>query len=241
MTRHPVKLEQLPPDLRDGRRSTSAAASTGRRASCAREVFRALPRRARAAARGREARRDPVPAAAVHRLQGRVARVPRVGAASSSAATRCWSSSGTASWLDDDNRDETLAFLERLGATHVIVDAPKVETRGTSSRRSSRSRRRRSYVRFHGRNAATWNKRGGGAAERFDYLYSEDELARVGRAAARAGGAGRTRHTRSSTTTTSTAGPEAAAGSRRPRRTRRRSGRLLEEEGGRHDADKVGT
>jgi len=33
------------------------------------------------------------------------------------------------------------------------------------------------YVRFHGRNAATWNKRGGGAAERFDYLYSGDELA----------------------------------------------------------------
>jgi uncharacterized protein YecE (DUF72 family) len=33
------------------------------------------------------------------------------------------------------------------------------------------------YVRFHGRNLGTWNKRGGGAAERFDYLYREDELA----------------------------------------------------------------
>ena len=32
------------------------------------------------------------------------------------------------------------------------------------------------YVRFHGRNAGTWNKRGGGAAERFDHLYAEDEL-----------------------------------------------------------------
>jgi uncharacterized protein YecE (DUF72 family) len=32
------------------------------------------------------------------------------------------------------------------------------------------------YVRFHGRNAATWNVRGGSAAERFDYLYSEEEL-----------------------------------------------------------------
>ena len=32
------------------------------------------------------------------------------------------------------------------------------------------------YVRFHGRNADTWNKRGGSAAERFDYLYSEEEL-----------------------------------------------------------------
>ena len=32
------------------------------------------------------------------------------------------------------------------------------------------------YVRFHGRNLGTWNKRGGSAAERFDYLYSDEEL-----------------------------------------------------------------
>ena len=32
------------------------------------------------------------------------------------------------------------------------------------------------YVRFHGRNAATWNTRGGSAAHRFDYLYAEEEL-----------------------------------------------------------------
>jgi uncharacterized protein YecE (DUF72 family) len=32
------------------------------------------------------------------------------------------------------------------------------------------------YVRLHGRNLATWNKRGGSAAERFDYLYSDEEL-----------------------------------------------------------------
>jgi uncharacterized protein YecE (DUF72 family) len=31
-------------------------------------------------------------------------------------------------------------------------------------------------VRFHGRNLGTWNKRGGSAAERFDYLYSDEEL-----------------------------------------------------------------
>ena len=30
------------------------------------------------------------------------------------------------------------------------------------------------YVRFHGRNLGTWNKRGGSAAERFDYLYSDE-------------------------------------------------------------------
>jgi uncharacterized protein YecE (DUF72 family) len=31
-------------------------------------------------------------------------------------------------------------------------------------------------VRTHGRNADTWNVRGRSAAERFDYLYSEEEL-----------------------------------------------------------------
>src|SRR5437773_1541474 len=29
------------------------------------------------------------------------------------------------SWLDDEHRDETLAFLERHGMTYVIVDAPR--------------------------------------------------------------------------------------------------------------------
>ena len=29
---------------------------------------------------------------------------------------------------------------------------------------------------MHGRNAGTWNVRGGSASDRFDYLYSEEEL-----------------------------------------------------------------
>jgi uncharacterized protein YecE (DUF72 family) len=33
------------------------------------------------------------------------------------------------------------------------------------------------YVRMHGRNAETWNVRGRSAAERFDYLYPDEELA----------------------------------------------------------------
>jgi uncharacterized protein YecE (DUF72 family) len=32
------------------------------------------------------------------------------------------------------------------------------------------------YVRFHGRNAATWRARVASAAERFRYLYAEEEL-----------------------------------------------------------------
>jgi uncharacterized protein YecE (DUF72 family) len=79
------------------------------------------------------------------------------------------------SWLDDDNRANVLAFLEELGATHVIVDAPKTDAKNlvpTVLAATSRT----VYVRMHGRNAKTWNIRGRSAAERFDYLYSEEEL-----------------------------------------------------------------
>jgi uncharacterized protein YecE (DUF72 family) len=79
------------------------------------------------------------------------------------------------SWLDDENRAAVLSFLEERGLTYVIVDAPRTEARNlvptvvalTSST---------AYLRLHGRNAATWNRRGGSAAERFDYLYSTEEL-----------------------------------------------------------------
>jgi uncharacterized protein YecE (DUF72 family) len=79
------------------------------------------------------------------------------------------------SWLDDEGRQETLAFLERRGLTYVIVDAPKTSARNlvpTVVATTSPT----AYVRFHGRNAGTWNLRTGSAAERFDHLYSADEL-----------------------------------------------------------------
>ena len=85
------------------------------------------------------------------------------------------------SWLDDENRAETLAFLERIGATYVTVDAPRSDTAKNLVPTVPAVTSATAYVRFHGRNLATWNKRGGSAAERFDYLYTDEELARVGR------------------------------------------------------------
>ncbi|HEY4412752.1 MAG TPA: DUF72 domain-containing protein [Gaiellaceae bacterium] len=81
------------------------------------------------------------------------------------------------SWLDDDNRAETLSFLERIGATYVTVDAPKSDDAKNLVPTVPAVTSKTAYVRFHGRNLGTWNKRGGSAAERFDYLYSEQELA----------------------------------------------------------------
>jgi uncharacterized protein YecE (DUF72 family) len=79
------------------------------------------------------------------------------------------------SWLDEEHRADTLRFLEEHAMTYVIVDAPQTGGKNvlpTVVATTSET----AYVRFHGRNAQTWNKRTGSAAERFDYLYSEDEL-----------------------------------------------------------------
>ena len=57
----------------------------------------------------------------------------------------------------------------------MTVDAPKVEA-GNVPATLVAATSPLAYVRFHGRNAGTWNVRGGSAADRFDYLYSEDEL-----------------------------------------------------------------
>jgi uncharacterized protein YecE (DUF72 family) len=79
------------------------------------------------------------------------------------------------SWLDEENRGATLALLEELGASHVVVDSPKTEAKNLVPTVVAATSPL-AYVRFHGRNASTWNARGGSASDRFDYLYSDDEL-----------------------------------------------------------------
>jgi uncharacterized protein YecE (DUF72 family) len=80
------------------------------------------------------------------------------------------------SWLDEENRVDSLAFLERIGASYVVVDAPRSDTARNLVPTVVATTSPLAYVRFHGRNLGTWNKRGGSAAERFDYLYSDEEL-----------------------------------------------------------------
>jgi uncharacterized protein YecE (DUF72 family) len=80
------------------------------------------------------------------------------------------------SWLDDEHRAETFGFLEDIGASNVTVDAPRSETAKNLVPTVPAVTSETAYFRFHGRNLATWNKHGGSAAERFDYLYSDEEL-----------------------------------------------------------------
>jgi uncharacterized protein YecE (DUF72 family) len=79
------------------------------------------------------------------------------------------------SWFEDNVLAEVLRWLDERGISYVTVDAPKLDA-GNVPRSIPAVTARFAYVRFHGRNADTWNRRGGSAAERFDYLYEEAEL-----------------------------------------------------------------
>ena len=81
------------------------------------------------------------------------------------------------SWMEEAERADTLAFLEATGLAYVSLDSPRTRASNVSPRVAAATHRV-AYVRFHGRNAATWNIRGAeSAAERFDWLYSAEELA----------------------------------------------------------------
>ena len=77
-------------------------------------------------------------------------------------------------WLNEKNRAPTLDFLRRSGLPFVCVDEPqgfKSSVPPVAEVTSDIG-----LVRFHGRNAETWEKKGIGPAERFNYLYTEAEL-----------------------------------------------------------------
>ena len=58
----------------------------------------------------------------------------------------------------------------------MSLDSPRTRASNVSPRVAAATHGV-AYVRFHGRNAKTWNIRGAEtAAERFDWLYSEEEL-----------------------------------------------------------------
>ncbi len=79
-------------------------------------------------------------------------------------------------WLRTDLRAETFDGLRQRDLTYVAVDAPHVHTDNVVET-VVEATTPTGYVRFHGRNAATWNRRGGGASSRFDHLYADAELA----------------------------------------------------------------
>jgi uncharacterized protein YecE (DUF72 family) len=174
MTRHPVRLEQVPPDLRDG----LPVDDRGR-------VDRP-PREARAAV-FREFLDALEPLRSAGKLGGILFQMPPyVVWKATSLDYLEWANDQLGgdtmlfeprhrSWFAEDVRDELLRWLEERCIAWVVVDAPKVDA-GNVPQTLVATTTPLAYVRFHGRNAGTWNTRGGSAAQRFDYTYPEDEL-----------------------------------------------------------------
>jgi uncharacterized protein YecE (DUF72 family) len=81
-----------------------------------------------------------------------------------------------ASWVEPEELVTTLELLSSLGASYVCVDEPRLEG-PTVLPPLAAATADLAYVRFHGRNSATWRARVSSAAERFKYLYSDEELA----------------------------------------------------------------
>jgi uncharacterized protein YecE (DUF72 family) len=168
MARHPVKADVLPPDFR----SEAPIDSRGRVDRPSRELRAEVFRRFLAALE---------PLRASGKLGGILMQFPPyVVPKPSSYEYLEWAKEQLAghdtlvefrhkSWFEQPA--ETLGFLEQHGMTYVTVDAPPsiiplVVAHTTPT----------AYVRFHGRNEQTWYKRTGSTAERFDYLYSGEEL-----------------------------------------------------------------
>ena len=79
------------------------------------------------------------------------------------------------SWLEDDERADTLAFLEENGLAYVSVDAPPTRASNVLPPVAAATHRV-AYVRFHGRNVKTWNIKAEKSSERFNWMYTPEEL-----------------------------------------------------------------
>jgi uncharacterized protein YecE (DUF72 family) len=80
------------------------------------------------------------------------------------------------SWWNEKNAERTLRFLTDNKIPYVMVDEPQGFKSSVPPVVAVTSPDL-AVVRFHGRNAETWEKKGVTPAERFRYLYDEDELA----------------------------------------------------------------
>lgn len=79
------------------------------------------------------------------------------------------------SWAQPERRPQLLDLLSESRVTLCTVDEPQVGS-GSFPRRVEVTDSRLAVVRFHGRNSRTWYVRGPTSGDRFNYLYSPEEL-----------------------------------------------------------------
>jgi uncharacterized protein YecE (DUF72 family) len=78
------------------------------------------------------------------------------------------------SWVNEKNLERSMDVLRDNNMAYVCVDEPQGSKSSVSPVVEATSDI--GVVRFHGRNREMWEKESKSAAERFDYLYSEQEL-----------------------------------------------------------------
>ncbi|MDQ3937698.1 MAG: DUF72 domain-containing protein [Chloroflexota bacterium] len=81
-----------------------------------------------------------------------------------------------ATWFNEKNAERTLRFLTDNAIPFVMVDEPQ-GMRSSIPPLVAVTSTELAVMRFHGRRAETWEKRGIPVVERFRYLYDRDELA----------------------------------------------------------------
>ncbi len=79
------------------------------------------------------------------------------------------------SWLNEKNQERTIRFLSDNGIPFVMVDEPQ-GFKSSLPPVVAVTSPDLAIVRFHGRNRDTWEAKNITPAERFRYLYDEDEL-----------------------------------------------------------------
>jgi uncharacterized protein YecE (DUF72 family) len=79
------------------------------------------------------------------------------------------------SWMTEDERADTLKFLEQHRLAYVSVDSPRTRASNVMPRIAAATHDV-AYIRFHGRNWKTWNAKTKTSGERFNWLYERDEL-----------------------------------------------------------------
>ena len=77
-------------------------------------------------------------------------------------------------WMEEEAAAGTLALLEHEELAYVSVDEPQGFRSSTPPVAAATTEL--GYVRLHGRNRDTWDARSAVASDRFNYLYSDDEL-----------------------------------------------------------------
>ena len=188
MTRHPVKVQQLPPDLRD----EAPADERGRVERPSREFRAEIFKRFLEGIS---------PLRREGKLGGILMQFPSyVVPKPASLDYLAWAREQLGdhellvefrhrSWFEEDARAETLRFLEEHGMTHVVTDSPRMDAK-TLVPTVPAVTARDAYVRLHGRNADTWHARGGASLGAVRLPLLRRRAARVGRPAARARGRG---------------------------------------------------